>query len=134
MRLLAGAPPQRYVLEAAISGVHTVAPSTSATDWAQVLTLYRELSLTWPSPAVEVAMACARARAQPQDTTEVEAQLTRIAAEGPSYARRDAEYALADLLWRTGRRDEAAPRYASLAELARSEPVRRFCLRRAGRS
>ncbi len=74
MRLLAGAPPQRYVLEAAISGLHTVAPSTSATDWGQVLALYRELSLTWPSPAVEVASLCARARAQPQDTTEVEAR------------------------------------------------------------
>ena len=98
------------------------APTTSATDWAQVLALYRELSLTWPSPAVEVASLCARARAQPQDTTEVEAELTRIAAEGPSYARRDAEYALADLQWRTGRRDQAAPMYGSLAEQAHSEP------------
>lgn len=132
MRLLAGAPPQRYVLEAAISGLHTVAPSTAATDWGQVLVLYRELSMTWPSPAVQVASLCARARAQPQDTTEVEAELTRIAAEGPSYARRDAEYALADLLWRTGRRSRAAQLYAGLAEHARAEAVRRFCRRRAG--
>lgn len=132
VRLLDGVPPQRFVLESAISGLHTLAPSTQATDWPQVLALYGELSRRWPSPAVEVAALCARARAQPQDTAEVESGLTRIAAEGPTYARRDAEFALADLLWRTGRRSRAAQLYAGLAEQARAEPVRRFCLRRSG--
>jgi RNA polymerase sigma-70 factor (ECF subfamily) len=61
----------------------------------------------------------------------VEQGLQRLADEGPSYARRDAAFALADLCWRTGRRDEAAVRYREIARQADNEAVRRFCLRRA---
>ena len=49
----------------------------------------------------------------------VERGLQRLADEGPSYARRDAAFALADLCWRTGRRDEAAERYRELASQSR---------------
>ena len=52
--------------------------------------------------------------------------------EGPSYARRDAAFALADLCWRTGRRGEAAERYRELAGQVENHAVRRFCLQRAG--
>ena len=62
----------------------------------------------------------------------VEAELETLAAEGPSYARRDAAFALADLSWRTGRRDEAAARYRELATTATSDAVRRFCEGRGG--
>ena len=57
----------------------------------------------------------------------IEAELARIADEGPSYARRDAAFALADLCWRTGRREAAAARYRILATHSTSEAVRRFC-------
>lgn len=47
-------------------------------------------------------------------------------AEGAApYAALEARLALADLAWRTGRRDEAASEYARLAELVPTEPVRR---------
>ncbi len=130
--LVGEGPPGRYVLEAAVSGLHTVAPSVGETDWTRIVTLYDALEATWASPAVRVAGLAARARAAPDETGGVEAELETLVADGPSYARRDAAYALADLHWRTGRREQAAAAYATLAELARSEPVRRFCLRRAG--
>ena len=45
------------------------------------------------------------------DLGGIEAELARLADEGPSYARRDAAFALADLCWRTGRAEAAAARY-----------------------
>ena len=130
--LVGDGPPGRYVLEAAISGLHTVAPSVGETDWTRIVALYDALEATWASPAVRVAGLAARARAVPDETGRVEAELETLVEHGPSYARRDAAFALADLHWRTGRREEASAAYAGLAGLARSEPVRRFCLRRAG--
>lgn len=129
--LLGDAQPGRYVLEAAISGLHTVAPSVQATDWPRIVRMYDALEAVWPSPAVRVARLAAAARADPGDTATVEGELARLAEDGPSYARRDAAYALADLHWRTGRHAEAEAAYLALAETARTDPVRRFCLRRA---
>ena len=121
----------RFALEAAISGLHTTAPSVAATDWPRVLLLYDALGAAWPSPAVEVARLTALTHADPGAVAECEEGLLRLAAEGPPYARRDASFALADLCWRTGRREEAARRYAELARTASQEAVRRFCERRA---
>jgi RNA polymerase sigma-70 factor (ECF subfamily) len=123
--------PGRYVLEAAISGLHTVAPSVAETDWTRIVSMYEALKAVWPSPAVRVASLAARARAVDADVAAIEAELARLADAAPSYARRDAAFALADIRWRAGRLDEAAAAYSTLAELTRSEPVRRFCLRRA---
>ena len=122
----------RFTLEAAISGLHTTAPDVAGTDWSRILSLYDALGQVWPSPAVEVARLVARSYADPASAGSVETALAHLAATGPTYAQRDAGFALADLLWRTGRRAEAGERYRTLAELAGSEPVRRFCLRRGG--
>ena len=54
-RGLAPSPPGRFVLEAAISGVHAAAPSAARTDWDRLALLYDALVEVWPSPAVEVA-------------------------------------------------------------------------------
>ena len=40
----------RFALEAAISGVHSIAPSVAETDWARVVDLYTALEQAWPSP------------------------------------------------------------------------------------
>jgi predicted RNA polymerase sigma factor len=120
----------RFALEAAISGVHSVAPSVAETDWPRVVDLYAALERVWPSPAVRVALLSARAQVSLSgggDLTSIEAELERLADEGPSYARRDAGFALADLCWRTGRRETAAARYRLLATQTTSEAVRRFC-------
>jgi RNA polymerase sigma factor (sigma-70 family) len=125
----------RFALEAAISGLHSVAPSFEQTDWARIVLLYEALQEVWPSPSVEVALLAARAQLAPADPDElrrVEEGLQQLADEGPSYARRDAAFALADLCWRTGRRDEAVERYREIAGQVENDAVRRFCLQRAG--
>ncbi len=40
----------RFALEAAISGVHSVAPSVAQTDWPRIVQLYTALEQVWPSP------------------------------------------------------------------------------------
>jgi RNA polymerase sigma-70 factor (ECF subfamily) len=125
----------RFALEAAISGLHSVAPSFAQTDWVRIVLLYEALEQVWPSPSVSVALLAARAQlapADPDELSQVEQGLQRLADEGPSYARRDAAFALADLCWRTGRRGEAAERYREIAGQVENDAVRRFCLQRAG--
>jgi len=126
----------RFALEAAISGLHSVAPSFALTDWSRIVQLYEALLQVWPSPSGGVARLSARAplARDQNELRRVQQGLQRLADEGPSYARRDAAFALADLCWRTGRRDEAADRYREIAGQVENEAVRRFCLRRAGES
>ena len=125
----------RFALEAAVSGLHSVAPTFAHTDWSQLVRLYEGLQRIWPSPAVDVALLAARAQlawasGTIEDLAGIEHALQRLADSGPSYARRDAAFALADLCWRTGRREEAAGRYRELARRVDDEAVRRFCVRR----
>ena len=124
----------RFALEAAISGVHSIAPSVAETDWARIVQLYSALERVWPSPAVRVAELTARAQlslSRGGDLTVIESELETLAGDGPSYVRRDAAFALADLWWRTGRRETASARYRELATRTTNEAVRRFCERRS---
>ena len=57
---VAAARPGRFALEAAISGLHGVAPDLAHTEWPAIESLYAELYRRWPSPAVEVALLIAR--------------------------------------------------------------------------
>ena len=123
----------RFALEAAISGLHSVAPTFAETEWSRIVQLYKALEQVWPSPAVSVARLAAEGQLAVQgagDLGPVEQGLQALAGEGPSYARRDAAFALADLCWRTGRQVEAAERYRELAGAVDNEAVRRFCRRR----
>jgi RNA polymerase sigma-70 factor (ECF subfamily) len=52
-------PPSRYALMAAISAVHSEAPSWGSTDWAELVGLYDLLVATWPSPVVALNRAVA---------------------------------------------------------------------------
>ncbi len=142
---LAAAGDGRFAIEAAIAGLHSSAPTFGSTDWPRIVQLYGALEERWPSPSVRVARLVATAQsllAARDDNgaadhtiallTEVERELTTLEAHAPAYASRDASLALADLEWRTGRREQAAARYRDLAEVVAVEPLRRFCLRRAG--
>jgi predicted RNA polymerase sigma factor len=124
----------RFALESAISGLHTVAPTFADTDWPRIVDLYSALEQRWPSPAVQVALLVARGRvsSSAEERAAIEDGLDRVAVTGPSFARRDALFALADLRWRSGREPEAAALYAALLPSVTNEPVRRFCLRRMG--
>jgi RNA polymerase sigma-70 factor (ECF subfamily) len=123
----------RFALEAAISGLHSHAASVDGPDWQRLVAVYRVLEQQGPAPSVTVARLVAEAHAvPPEELPRVEGALAALVDQGPVYAGRDAALALADLEWRTGRRDRAAARYAALAEVLDVEPLRRFCLRRAG--
>jgi RNA polymerase sigma-70 factor (ECF subfamily) len=126
----------RFAIQAAIAGLHSSAGSFKRTDWSRIVALYRALEDRWPSPSVRVARLVATAQsllsAGPDALDDVERELTLLERDAPAYASRDASLALADLEWRTGRREQAAARYRDLAEVMAAEPLRRFCLRRAG--
>ncbi|GAB3064905.1 sigma factor-like helix-turn-helix DNA-binding protein [Intrasporangium mesophilum] len=148
----------RFAIEAAISGLHSSAPTFAATDWPRIVQLYEGLEQRWPSPSVRVARLAAIAHAtlarlgsrgradaegyaaghasastSGEETLElVERELRTLEAGSPAYASRDAGLALADIEWRTGRREQAATRYRDLAAIMPAEPLRLFCLRRAG--
>ncbi|WP_432479060.1 DUF6596 domain-containing protein [Nocardioides sp. GXQ0305] len=131
---LSPSPPGRFVLEAAISGVHAAAPNAARTDWDRLTLLYDALVEAWPSPAVEVGrlvVAGRRGLRDGADLGDVEARLEALVADGPAYAARDAGLALADLAHRAGRREEAAARYRELVEVVPEGPLREFCRRRA---
>jgi len=131
---LAPTPPGRFVLEAAVSGVHAAAPSAARTDWDRLALLYDALVEVWPSPAVEVARLVVAGRRALRDATgldDVEARLEALVSDGPTYAARDAGLALADLAHRTGHREEAAARYRELVEVVPEGPLREFCRRRS---
>jgi predicted RNA polymerase sigma factor len=70
---LTSGPVGPYQLEAAIAAVHDEAPSTSATDWAQVLALYDLLQRIEPGPMVTLnrAIAVAMVRGPSQGLAEL---------------------------------------------------------------
>lgn len=131
----------RFVLEAAIAGLHTSAPSFAETDWNRVVAFYRALERVWGSPSVTAGRLAAelhRSLLAPESGERTAAlrgirvDLQALADGSAPYAALDASLALADLAWRTGHREQAAVEYARLAEVVPTEPVRRFCLGRAG--
>jgi len=56
---LASGPPGRFTLQAAIAGVHAIAPSVEATDWPRVVHLYDLLLDVWNTPVVALNRAAA---------------------------------------------------------------------------
>jgi RNA polymerase sigma-70 factor (ECF subfamily) len=44
--------PDRYVIQGAIALVHAEAPTFDETDWPEILRLYDQLLIVWPSPVV----------------------------------------------------------------------------------
>jgi RNA polymerase sigma-70 factor (ECF subfamily) len=117
-----------YTIQAAIAGVHAVAPSASETDWAQMVILYDVLLRAQPTPIVELNRSVAVAmRDGPQAGLElIDAILER--GELGDYHLMHA--ARADLCRRLGRTAEARESYQKALALARQEPERRFLERR----
>ena len=50
----------RLTLQAAIAGLHAIAPSWDTTDWSQVARMYDALMARWPSPVVALNRVAAR--------------------------------------------------------------------------
>ncbi len=117
-----------YILQAAISAVHARAPSTAATDWAEIVGLYDLLAQAAPSPVVEINRAVAVAmRDGPAAGLEL---IDAILARGDLADYHLAHAARADLCRRLGRTAEARAAYQQALTLTQQEPERRFLERR----
>jgi RNA polymerase sigma-70 factor, ECF subfamily len=125
-RAMAGRAPGPYQLQAAIAALHAGAPRPEDTDWPQIAALYRALSVSDPSPVVElnravaVAMADGPAAAMPL--------VDALAGELDRYHLFHSTRA--DLLRRLGREKEAAEAYHRALELATNPAERSFLQRR----
>ena len=116
--------PGLYALQAAIAAVHAEAPRPEATDWRQIVALYRELLDRFPSPVIELNHAAAVAEASgPEAGLRL---LDDLAARGELSDYHLLPAARAGLLARLGRRSEAAEAYAKALALVSNELERRF--------
>ena len=120
--------PTPYALQAAIAALHAQAETAAATDWPQIVLLYRELLKQLPSAVVELNHAAAVAMAEGAEKglelLGCLATLEELQAYQPFFATR------AELLRRLGRFEAAVPDYERGLELAKNEPEKRYMARR----
>lgn len=121
---LASGPPGRFALQAAIAGVHAMAPSLERTDWPRVVHLYDLLLAVWDTPVVALNRAAAVAFA---DGPAAALPLLDGLATDPRLA--DYPYlpaTRADLLRRLGDAAGAARSYRRALELTSNAAERAF--------
>lgn len=121
---LASGPPGRFTLQAAIAGVHAIAPSLEQTDWPRVVHLYDRLLAAWNTPVVALNRAAAVAFA---DGPAAALPLLDELATDPRLA--DYPYlpaTRADLLRRLGDHAGAAQSYLRAIELTANTTERAF--------
>jgi RNA polymerase sigma-70 factor, ECF subfamily len=116
------------VLQAAIAGVHAVAPSFEETDWPRIVRLYDSLLGVWSSPVVALNRAAALAFAEGADVGL--AEIDRLAGDGRLAGYPYLPAARADLLRRLGRDAEAASAYEVAIALTTNAAEREFLARR----
>jgi RNA polymerase sigma-70 factor, ECF subfamily len=116
----------RFALQAAVAGLHAVAPRWAETDWAQIVTTYDALMRTWPSPVVALNRAAARSRLPGADLAAVLREIDDLALDGYPYL----PAARADVLARLGRTEEAATAYAEALALTTNPVERRYLAHR----
>jgi len=118
--------PGRYQVLAAISAVHTAAPSARDTDWSQIVALYDRLVMLDPSPIVRLNRAVAVAEVD--GPAVALAEVDRLAEALDGYHAYHA--ARADLLRRHGRSDESRAAYDRAIGLAGNPAERAYLTRR----
>jgi RNA polymerase sigma-70 factor (ECF subfamily) len=127
-RAFAHRPVAAYTIEAAIAAVHCAAATASATDWAEIASLYDLLLRADRSPVVELNRAVAIAE---RDGSEAGLVLIDALLEQGALGRfRYAHAARADLLRRLGRNPEAREAYERALEFTEQDAERRFIARR----
>jgi RNA polymerase sigma-70 factor, ECF subfamily len=115
--------PGPYQLQAAINAVHSDAPSTEKTDWAQVLALYDQLMVVAPSPVVALNRAVALA-----EVDGPAAALTLV--DGLALDRYHLYHSVrGNLLARLDRTEEATTAYEKALARATTEAERSFLRR-----
>ena len=113
-----------YVVQAEIAAVHARAKRPEETDWPRIVQLYDELLQLAPSAVVELNRAAAIAMAEGADRGLT--LIDRIEGLDAYYLLHSAR---ADLLRRSGRREEAAESYRRALALV-TNPVERLFLSR----
>lgn len=117
-----------YSIQSAIAAVHAAAPTTSQTDWQQIVELYDLLARAQTSPVVLLNRAVAVAM---RDGPEAGlALIDELLTEGDLTDYHLAHAARADLCRRLGQQQLARESYARALKLAKQEPERRFLERR----
>jgi RNA polymerase sigma-70 factor, ECF subfamily len=116
--------PGPYQLQAAISAVHSDAPTAAQTDWSQILALYDQLIALTPTPVVALNRSVAVAEVHgPARALEL--------ADGLGLDDYHLFHATrADLLRRMGRRDEARAAYDAAIARAANQAERSFLQQR----
>ena len=113
--------PDPYVVQAALSACHALAPTAAATDWAVICSWYDVLLTVQDTPATRLAHAVALG--------ERDGAVAGLAALDAVEGHADTALlhgARAELLRRAGRAELAASSYDRALELALNEPQRRF--------
>lgn len=114
----------RFTLQAAIAGVHAIAPVSDRTDWPRILRLYDSLLAVWPSPVVAlnraVALSFVEGPAVALGVVDVLAHDERLAAYPYLPATQ------ADLLRQLGRYPEAQSAYERALALTHNDAERAF--------
>lgn len=117
--------PGPYQVQAAISALHSEAPSATETDWKQIAALYGSLAIMTPSPVIEINRAVAIAMADtPADGLQY---LHRIKDMEDYYPY---NVALADLLRRTNQYEAAADAYERAIALCGNVAERAYLQKR----
>jgi RNA polymerase sigma-70 factor (ECF subfamily) len=116
-----------YTIQAMIAATHARAPTASETDWSRIIRLYDLLLRAEPSPVVQLNRAVAIAM---RDGPAVGLALIEPLAAGPLAAYRFAHAARADLLRRSGLKDQARAAYERALSLTGQAAERNFLARR----
>ena len=110
-----------YQVQAAIACLHGLAPSDAATDWKQIVDLYRILEGITPGPVVRVNRAVAEAKVfGPQAGLELLEATEGVETWHLYWSAR------AEFLAQSGRTDEAVVSYRRALECPMNESDRRF--------
>jgi RNA polymerase sigma-70 factor (ECF subfamily) len=120
--------PGPYQIQAAIAALHDEAPDPAATDWPQIVALYRSLLRLDPSPVIELNHAAAVAMSD--GPAQGLALMDGLAAAGVLDTYPYLHAGRADLLRRLGRWSEAIAAYRRAIELTSNVAERRFLERR----
>jgi RNA polymerase sigma-70 factor, ECF subfamily len=112
--------PGPYQLQAAISAVHSDAPSAARTDWRQVLQLYDQLLTIAPTPVAALNRAVVVAELDGPEAGLMLVDELELRDYGLFYAVR------ADLLRRLGRASDAAAAYDDAIARTRNAAEREF--------
>jgi RNA polymerase sigma-70 factor (ECF subfamily) len=125
---LRGGRPGRYVLQAAIASLYAEAPSYEQTDWPQIVTLYDELLLVWPSPVVALNRTVAVSMVY--GAVQALAEVAELERDGRLARYQYLPAIKADLLYRLGRSQEASIAYRQALELTGNDAEREFLAER----